>query len=418
MTTPTFGIQPGNDIRRNADAGRTNTGVSVSVSNGGAPATRLTDPAAARFVDRAMTFAQDSRGRDANALFGSFKPQANNGSTDIRVSIGLTAPTPRIDAPPMPRYAPPVSNPTNAKTTMEGGKAVFENDNYTIAATESNQSVRVTNKKTGGTYEAWGDPHMAINGQHAFDFKGTTSLALDDGTKVTLGTTDVGNGTTQSSKVTITNGDYGVEIKGVDNKKDGDLAYQEYRGQGQALDDAVDDGVTLEENAAGNSLVTTDRNGHEFQVDQNYIDKNDELATRGKSSDNVEQFTRLGYNRNGLDFASARDSDWAYQAVRASFGGYGGNTFSFSNNGGDADGWGGQEGSSSLGASSDWLKSLKAALDSVDEEDEAPPPPPRRATPRRDAVHVGVNVQGNADANVRVAVNALSRLAPGLRLWG
>src|SRR5687768_7833561 len=76
------------------------------------------------------------------------------------------------------------ANPTNASTRLQGGKVCFENDNYRITMGDDN-TVSIFNKNTGESYLAWGDPHMNIDGQHAFDFWGTTTLALDDGTKVT-----------------------------------------------------------------------------------------------------------------------------------------------------------------------------------------------------------------------------------------
>ena len=109
------------------------------------------------------------------------------------------------------------TNPTNARTSMQGGKAVFENDNYTITMGDDN-SVFIRNKATGETYEAWGDPHMNIDGRHEWDFWGTTTLQLEDGTKVTIETTPWEQNTsmTLSSRVTITNGDYGVQVSGID----------------------------------------------------------------------------------------------------------------------------------------------------------------------------------------------------------
>jgi len=77
------------------------------------------------------------------------------------------------------------SNPSNASTVMVGGKVQFENDNYRITMGDNNEVI-IKNKNTGEEYKAWGDPHVNIDGKHAFDFWGTTTFSLDDGTKVTI----------------------------------------------------------------------------------------------------------------------------------------------------------------------------------------------------------------------------------------
>lgn len=169
-------------------------------------------------------------------------------------------------------------NPTHASTQMQGGKAVFENDNYRISAGDDNE-VLIQNKNTGETYRAWGDPHMDIDGKHMFDFWGTTTFVLDDGTKVTIETTPWGNSAeaTVSSKVTITNGDYGVQITGVDTNTLGDLAIDEGKGWGGLVDLAVDDGNVLLENTFGSGFLAVDGQGKIRQVDQQYINETDLL---------------------------------------------------------------------------------------------------------------------------------------------
>ena len=170
----------------------------------------------------------------------------------------------------------PVSNPTNASTSMVGGKVCFENDNYRITMGDDN-SVNIFNKNTGESYLAWGDPHMQVDGQQAFDFWGTTTLALDDGTKVTIETTPWANNPamTLASKVTITNADYGVQVTGVDSNQVGDLAFEEAKGFGELADAVVDDGNVLYENPFGKGFLGLDDGGTLRPVDQQYINDTD-----------------------------------------------------------------------------------------------------------------------------------------------
>jgi hypothetical protein len=166
------------------------------------------------------------------------------------------------------------SNPTHASTSVIGGKAVFENDNYRITAGDDN-TVNIYNKNNGETTHIWGDPHVNIDGKHEFDFWGTTTFALEDGTKVTIETVTAGNGMTLASEVNITNGDYGVQISGVDTNKRGDLKINEAAGWGEVLDWTHDDGNVLQENPAGKGYLAVDSNGQIQKVDQAYINKTD-----------------------------------------------------------------------------------------------------------------------------------------------
>jgi hypothetical protein len=168
------------------------------------------------------------------------------------------------------------TNPSNASTRMVGGQAVFENDNYRITAGDNNE-VHIFNKKTGEDYKIWGDPHVNIDGKHEFDFWGTTTFALEDGTKVTIETTpwNGNKNMTLASTVNITNGDYGVQISGVDTNKVGDLKINEAAGWGEVLDWTHADGNVLQENPAGKGFLGVDSQGKIHKVDQSYINKTD-----------------------------------------------------------------------------------------------------------------------------------------------
>lgn len=174
--------------------------------------------------------------------------------------------------------------PSSASTQRTAdGRVQFENDNYRITADDNDQVV-IFNKATGENYRIWGDPHVEIDGRHAFDFWGQTTFQLDDGTKVTIETTPWakgGNGATVASVVTITDGDYGVQISGVDSNTRGDLSFQEVAGGGQVLDAAVRDGNVLLENEGGSGFLAVDRNGNVQTVDQAFIHATDELKNGG-----------------------------------------------------------------------------------------------------------------------------------------
>ena len=175
------------------------------------------------------------------------------------------------------------------------GNVMFENENYTIKVTDLGEVI-TTNKNTGETYRVWGDPHVQIDGQHAFDFWGTTTFVLDDGTKITMQTTPwAGNeDMTVASKVTITDGDFGVHITGVDPNERGDLSMVEVNGE--LADFVMRDGNTLYENAFGSGFLGIDDSGSVVQVDQAFINGTDEQVL----ADFAEPFTNQFDNISGL----------------------------------------------------------------------------------------------------------------------
>jgi hypothetical protein len=163
-------------------------------------------------------------------------------------------------------------------TRMIDGHAVFDNSRYRISCGDDS-SVTIGNLSTGECYRAWGDPHMSVDGQHVFDFWGTTTIHLDDGTGVTIQTTpsNGGGGQTLCSIVTIVSGDYGVRIRGVDGNILGDLRIEESRGGGRVLDAIVADGNSIDENELGSGFIVVDREGNVREVNQAYIDQTDLL---------------------------------------------------------------------------------------------------------------------------------------------
>jgi hypothetical protein len=173
---------------------------------------------------------------------------------------------------------------TPPSTRMQGGRAVFENEHYRISAGDDS-SVTIFNKQTGESYQVWGDPHVNVDGQHAFDFWGTTSFELEDGTQVTIDTTPSKEhpGQTLSSTVTITSGDYGVRISGVDGEKTGDLKIDEAAGWGGLLDAVTADGNRLYENPLGKGFIGVGAGGVVKQVDQAFIDQTDLVKNKSQA---------------------------------------------------------------------------------------------------------------------------------------
>ena len=133
----------------------------------------------------------------------------------------------------------------------DGEATIRLGDKYTIQAREDGASWTVTNNETGKSTKISGDPHVDVNndGKNDFDFKKDMTFKLDDGTKITVGTVPGENGTTYSSKLTITNGDNAMQVSGL-NSGDGDgkLAVTQST-EGETVDDLQNDGAqTIYEN--------------------------------------------------------------------------------------------------------------------------------------------------------------------------
>jgi hypothetical protein len=138
------------------------------------------------------------------------------------------------------------------KTGAEGKASIDLGDGYSLQLNENNSEMTITNANTGETTRIWGDPHVDVNGKHAYDFWGTTTFTLDNGTKITINTEqDKGNPDVYfASSVAITKGSQAIEVKGLSQQELGDLSIT-MGSNGRALDRANDDGFVLHENDSG-----------------------------------------------------------------------------------------------------------------------------------------------------------------------
>jgi hypothetical protein len=192
--------------------------------------------------------------------------------------------------------------PSTSRTA--DGKVQFENDNYRITADDNNE-VMIHNKATGENYRIWGDPHVEVDGKHAFDFWGNTTFVLDDGTRVTINTTpwEQGhNGATVASQVTILDGGghYGTHIEGVDSNTRGDLGFVDIdvAGRDGKLTSSASEGNILQENGNGRGFVAVDSDGKLRGVDQAFINATDEVKQHGSSM--LTQLSSMFRNFSGL----------------------------------------------------------------------------------------------------------------------
>lgn len=147
----------------------------------------------------------------------------------------------------------PVEKASWTATLQGGGKGAIDlGDRYTLDLNENNSEITIHNASPGETTQIWGDPHVNVDGQHAFDFWGTTTFQLENGTKITIDTEQFAGNRDMyvASGLTITKGNQAIEVKGISQNQLGDLSITQSN-NGRQIDNRTRDGFVLSENASG-----------------------------------------------------------------------------------------------------------------------------------------------------------------------
>lgn len=126
---------------------------------------------------------------------------------------------------------------------------------YELKLDEKSSEIKIVNTRTHEETRIWGDPHVDYNkdGRNDFDFWGTTTFKLEDGTKITINTEPwKGNANMfVANNIVVTKGDQSLAIDGLSQNKLGDLKIHQGL-NGRQLDRLVPDGaLTLRENPHG-----------------------------------------------------------------------------------------------------------------------------------------------------------------------
>ncbi len=148
-----------------------------------------------------------------------------------------------------------IKDPTvkwSTQMTGENTAKIDLGDGYKLDINEKNSEMTIFNEKTGEKTRIWGDPHVEVDGKQAFDFWGTSTFTLENGTKITVNTEQYkGNPNMYvASQVFITKGDNAIVVDGISQNKLGDLKVT-MSNDGKAVDAANRDGWTLHENKNG-----------------------------------------------------------------------------------------------------------------------------------------------------------------------
>lgn len=150
------------------------------------------------------------------------------------------------------QFVPEPQADWTASLNGKGQGTIDLGDGYTLQLNEHNSEMTIHNAETGETTRIWGDPHVEVDGKHAFDFWGDTTFTLENGTKITIGTEQFGANPNEyvAETVTITKGDQAMVVDGLSQNKIGDLGVTMSQ-NGRAIDAQTRDGFVLNENASG-----------------------------------------------------------------------------------------------------------------------------------------------------------------------
>lgn len=145
-----------------------------------------------------------------------------------------------------------------ATSGADGQADIDLGDGYSLSLNEANSEINIVNANTGETTQIWGDPHVNVDGQHVFDFSGTTTFELANGTKITINTEQYAQNPNAyvASQLTITKGAQSIVVDGISQNQLGDLSIS-MGNDGYALDAATRDGFVLEENGEGSGWLSS-----------------------------------------------------------------------------------------------------------------------------------------------------------------
>lgn len=151
-----------------------------------------------------------------------------------------------------PTFEPAEGAQWTASMDGEHEASIDLGDGYTLELDERNSEIFIKNAETSEVTRIWGDPHVDVDGKRAFDFWGTTTFELENGTKITIDTEEWGKNPNAyvASKVTITKGDQAIVVDGISQNDLGDLSLS-MSNSGEMIDMMTRDGFVLNENAAG-----------------------------------------------------------------------------------------------------------------------------------------------------------------------
>lgn len=126
----------------------------------------------------------------------------------------------------------------------KNNKVITLDNGYTLTFEGKEQAWHIKDSQ-GNEVRIWGDPHVYEDDGGKWDFKAQTTFQLEDGTKITIKTKPIGDGSmTVSDELFITKGDQSVHVSGI---ADNNVNISDVSMEGQRIDQAIDDGYLVKE---------------------------------------------------------------------------------------------------------------------------------------------------------------------------
>ena len=144
-------------------------------------------------------------------------------------------------------------------------RTIYLDNGYKIVIEGKDQAWQIIDAE-GNVSRIWGDPHVHEDDGGKWDFKADMTFVLEDGTKITVQTKDIGNGTSVSNNLIITNGDNCVQVTGLAANQP---VITEVTNNGQEMDTDTYDGYIA------NEMGGTDdwsRNDEEIRSNLPFVD--------------------------------------------------------------------------------------------------------------------------------------------------
>lgn len=205
--------------------------------------------------------------RDAAA--GIETPTLPTNSSSPSSSSSASSPSSGVDS------SPPADAPETTWSVDRATNTINLDNGYRVKLNEANSEMLLEKLNEAGELEKstkiWGDPHLDAgnDGVNDADFWKDSTLALEDGTKITIGTREQeGTDMTFADLLTITKGDQAVEVSGLMNGADA-LNIGDVNTNGVELDAATNDGHVLVE-GQGNDWHLQD--GRTIGQDTEYLE--------------------------------------------------------------------------------------------------------------------------------------------------
>ena len=263
-----------------------------------------------RFLDEARSILDGLQGNTGGVT------GPNSGS--LPDSSTSTLPDSTAGGPPVDSSTaggPPVDSSTAGGSPVDTGETTWSvdrdnniiklDDGYQIKLNEGNSEMLLEKLNDAGEVEKstkiWGDPHLDAgnDGTNDADFWKDSTLALENGTKITIGTREQdGTNMTFADTLTITKDNQALEVSGLMQGADG-LQIGEVSQNGVELDAATNDGHVLMEGQGNNwdmqdgTVIGQDAEYTEFAQDEiqnevrfgtGWFDDPETVAARGDTA--------------------------------------------------------------------------------------------------------------------------------------